>query len=142
MVAAALDTLDGLEPSSIEIDRGGDSYSVDTVETIRAEEPDAEILLVMGSDVAPKLESWHRHEDLRDMVTLAIVDRPGSVAARPPEGWRWELAEAPLIDLSSTELRQRMVDDRPVRFLVPDPSLAPYFAWWQANHGIEDNQDH
>ena len=134
MVEASVETLDGLEASSLEIDRGGDSYTVDTVEEIAATNPDAEIYLIVGSDVAPTLDTWHRHEDLRQMARLAIVDRPGSVAAKPPPEWTYEMVEAPLIDLSSTQLRARMVERRPVRFLVPDPALAPYLDWWDRTH--------
>lgn len=134
MVRASVETLDGLEASSIEIDRGGDSYTIDTVETIRQAEPDAELFLIVGSDVAPTLHTWHRHDDVREQVQLAIVDRPGSLAAKPPKEWSYEMVEAPLIDLSSTQLRLRMVDGRPVRFLVPDPALPIYRKWWAENH--------
>jgi len=138
MVDACLETLDGLEASSIEIDRGGNSYTVDTIESIRAAEPDAELYLIVGSDVAPTLTTWHRYDDVRKQVRLAIVDRPGSLHAEPPEGWDWVLVEAPLIDLSSTQLRARMVDSRPVRFLVPDPAFEPYLQWWEATHSTAD----
>lgn len=137
MVEASVATLDGLEASSIEIDRGGDSYTIDTIETIRAAEPDAEIFLIVGSDVAPALNTWHRFEDVRREVKLAIVDRPGSLAARPPAEWNYEMVEAPLIDLSSTQLRLRMVDGSPVRFLVPDPALPIYRDWW---HGRKESE--
>lgn len=135
MVEASVETLDGLEASSLEIDRGGDSYTVDTVAEINATHSDAEIYLIVGSDVAPTLNTWHRHEELRAMARLAIVDRPGSEAAKPPSEWDYELVEAPLIDLSSTQLRARMVDRRPVRFLVPDPALPLYLDWWHREHG-------
>ena len=84
MVAAALDDRPGLEPSRIELDRGGPSYTVDTVRQLLADQPDAEIVVVVGADVVAALDTWRQHEALRDLVTLAVVDRPGAPLADPP----------------------------------------------------------
>lgn len=129
MVRAAIGDRPGLEASGIEIDRGGSSYSIDTVTALKEGTPDAELFLIAGSDVVEDLQTWHRHDELRDMVQLAIVDRPGSVGAQPPDGWRSERVEAPLVDLSSSLLRSRMAEGKSVEYLVPLAALEVWHKW-------------
>ena len=85
MVVAALDGVDGLEASRIELERDGPTYTIDTVEQLDA--PERELFLVVGSDVAAGMSTWHRVDDLRDRVTLAIVDREPTPFP-DPAGWR------------------------------------------------------
>jgi len=120
MVAAALDGAAGLEASRIELDRDGPTYTIETVEALAA--PDRDIVLVMGSDVAATLDSWHRVDELRDLVTLAIVDRDGD-ALSDPDGWRVVRVAVPRIELSSTDLRRRVAAGEPIDFLVPMPAV-------------------
>lgn len=116
MLVAALDGVDGLEASRIEIDRGGPTYTIETVEQLEA--PGREIFLVVGSDVASGLASWHRVDELRARVTLAIVDRsPEPFPA--PAGWRVVRVATPRLELSSTDLRRRVAAGEPIDFLVP-----------------------
>lgn len=119
MVEAAVGGVDGLEASTLEIDRGGDSYTVDTLEELRAAEPHAELFLIVGADAAAGLTTWHRPEALPKLATLVLVDRPGLPSPPPPPGWRLERVEVPRLDISSTDLRARFADGRPVDFLVP-----------------------
>ncbi len=120
MVVAALADRPGLEPSRIEIDRGGPSYTVDTVRELGARVPGAAIVVVVGADVVAALDTWREHEALRDLVTLAVVDRPGAPVVDPPPGWAFvHVAVAP-VDVSSTELRARLEAGEPVEDAVPD----------------------
>src|SRR5689334_5743823 len=73
MLVAALDGSEGYEASRVELDRDGPTYTIDTVEQLVS--PERELFLVVGSDVAAGLSTWHRVDDLRERVTLAIVDR-------------------------------------------------------------------
>jgi nicotinate-nucleotide adenylyltransferase len=115
MVAAALDGVDGLEASRIELDRAGPTYTIDTVEELAV--PGRELVLVLGSDVVAGIGTWHRVEALRPLVTLAVVDRePERFPA--PEGWRVERVAVPRLELSSTDLRRRVAAGEPVEFLV------------------------
>ena len=91
MVAAALGDRPGLEASRIEIDRGGPSYTVDTVRTAaRPPSRAPRSVVVVGADVVADLDTWHDHEALRGLVTLAVVDRPGRTprSTRRPGGGR------------------------------------------------------
>ena len=86
MVVAALADQPDLEPSRIELDRGGPSYTVDTVRQLLDAEPGAELFVVIGADVVAALDTWHDHERLRELVTLAVVDRPRAAHFDPPDG--------------------------------------------------------
>jgi nicotinate-nucleotide adenylyltransferase len=121
MVAAALEGVEGLVASRLEIDRAGPTYTIDTVELLRADSA-CELFLIVGGDVAVSLESWHRASDLRDAVTLAVVDREDVAASIPPAGWRAEHVHMPRLDVSSTDLRRRIAAGESVEFLVPPPA--------------------
>ena len=120
MVEAAAQGWPGLSPSRIEIERGGPSYTVDTVRQLLADEPGAVITLVVGSDVVGGLATWHHEDVLRDLVTLAVVGRPGADPADPPPGWRAVTVPAAPFDVSSTELRRRLERGGSVEGLVPE----------------------
>ena len=121
MVAAAIEGVARLEASRIEIDREGPTYTVDTVETLLAT-GDCELFLIVGSDVAASLDSWHRASDLQASVTLAVVDREDVAPSIPPAGWRSVRVHMPRLDVSSTDLRRRIAAGESVDFLVPWPA--------------------
>jgi nicotinate-nucleotide adenylyltransferase len=123
MVAAALADRPGLEPSRIELDRGGPSYTVDTVRELLQREPEVTVVLVVGADVVAALDTWHEHEALRDLVTLAVVDRPGVPIVDPPAGWRFVHVVVAPMDVSSTELRARLEAGEPVEDAVDEPVI-------------------
>jgi nicotinate-nucleotide adenylyltransferase len=129
MVQAATAGRDDFEASSIEIDRGGLSYTIDTVETLQVQRPGAQLVVIVGSDVVADLDSWHRHDELKRLCTLAVVDRPGTIGAEPPPGWTYDRVRAPLVDLSSSMLRQRLADGEPVDYLVPAEALQVWNKW-------------
>src|SRR5438094_579837 len=110
MVEAAVEGLAGVEASSIELDRGGSSYSADTLATLTEMHPGAELFCVVGEDVASKIETWERVEAVRDLSTLVVVNRPGSAPVQRLKGWRMVDVEVPALDVSSTDLRARVVD--------------------------------
>ncbi|HET6662613.1 MAG TPA: nicotinate-nucleotide adenylyltransferase [Acidimicrobiales bacterium] len=118
MVTAAVSDVEGLEASDIEIRRGGASYTADTLEALREEEPDAELFLVLGSDAAGGLPTWDRAEEVRQLATVVVVTRPGAEHAQPPAGWAWVSVESPRLEVSSTDLRRRVVDGRPLDYLL------------------------
>jgi nicotinate-nucleotide adenylyltransferase len=115
----------GAEASRLEMDRGGPSYSVDTAEEILAEaggEP-AELFLVVGADLVPELGSWHRSDDLRRLVTLAIVSRPTGPPPAIPPGWRAVWVDGPQVAVSSSKVRALLRDGRSVEGMVPEPII-------------------
>jgi nicotinate-nucleotide adenylyltransferase len=112
----------GAEASRLEIERGGPSYSVDTVEEIldRAGDDPVELFLVVGADLVPELGSWHRHEDLRSLVTLAVVSRPTGDPPAVPPGWRVEWVDGPQVPVSSSQVRDLLAAGRSVDGIVPE----------------------
>ena len=119
LVEAAVRGVDGLEASSIEVDRGGDSYTADTLAELHALHPGSELLLVLGADAVAGLGTWERSQEVRDLASLVVVDRPGAPTAAVPDGWRGTRVEVPRLEISSTDLRERVADGRPLEFLLP-----------------------
>jgi len=121
MVAAAIDGVEGLEASRIEIERSGPTYTIDTVDALHVEQP-RELFLIVGSDVAASLDTWHRSDALRAVVTLALVDRDDGSPSAPPPGWNCVPVHMPRLDISSSELRRRIATGESIDFLVPPPA--------------------
>jgi nicotinate-nucleotide adenylyltransferase len=131
MVQAAVEDVDGLEASALEIERGGESYTVDTLAELRRRHPGAELYLVVGADLVDELDTWERADELRELATLAVVSRPGASLPDPfaaagsgqETAWRVANVSIPMLDVSSTDLRARVADGRPLDYLVPAAAL-------------------
>lgn len=128
MVVAAAEGLRSVEASRVEIDRGGPSYTVDTVEQLAADarrlhQPAPQLFVVVGADLVPTLETWHRYRELQRQVTLVVVPRPHAPAPAGPEGWHWVELEGPRLDVSSSEVRALLEAGKPVDGLVPEPVM-------------------
>lgn len=121
MVRAACIGIDGVEASSIEIDRGGPTYTIDTLEALGAKDHAVESFLIMGADAAAGLDTWHRHEELPALATLVIVSRSGESEPVVPPGWTVEHLGIPRLDVSSTGLRARAAAGRSLVPYVPGP---------------------
>lgn len=119
LVSAAVAGVSELTASSVEIDRGGPTYTVDTLETLRAADPDVELFLILGADAAARIPTWHRAGDLAALCTVVVVDRPGAAADGVIDAPMLHV-EVPLLEVSSTDLRARAAAGRSIRFLVPD----------------------
>ena len=119
MARAAVSGLEGLQASALEVDRGGESYMADTLQELRGQHPSAELMLIVGSDVAQGLDTWKRPAELRELSTTVVVNRAGRSGGRPPEGWAAVAVEVPGLDISSCDVRTRFADGRPVEALVP-----------------------
>ena len=117
-------SVEGLEPSRVELDRGGMSYTADTLVALLDERADRELFVVLGSDAAAGLPSWERADEVRRMATIVVVDRPGAPASEPPPGWSWHRVEVPRLEVSSTDLRARVADGRPLDYLLTADVIA------------------
>lgn len=122
MVEAMVPFVPGAEASRLELDRGGPTYTADTVDELMADAAhrgaSLDLYLIVGSDLVEGLATWQRADDLRAAVTLAVVARPNSVAPLPP-GWRAVLVDDDAVDVSSSEVRERLERGLPVDGLVP-----------------------
>jgi nicotinate-nucleotide adenylyltransferase len=118
LVVAATEGITGVEASSIEIDRGEPSITADTLEALVV--PDRELFLILGADAVRNMPTWRRLEETRELATLVIVERAGDRHAEAPSpGWKVERVVIPRLDISSTDLRDRLASGRPVDGLVP-----------------------
>jgi nicotinate-nucleotide adenylyltransferase len=112
-----------------EVLRDGWTYTVDTLR----EFPGDELTLILGSDAAAGIPSWHEPDEILRRATVAVVPRPGAsrsaVAAALPGGFRW--LDGPELDISGTMLRARASAGSSIRFLVPEP-VAAYIE----DHGV------
>ena len=122
MVEAAVSVVDGVIAGRDEIDRGGPSYTADTLMALAEKHPGAELFTIVGDDAAAGLTSWTRGEQVADYSQLVVVDRPG-VAVELPTQFNWLRVESPRLEVSSTDLRSRFSDGRPLDYLVTEPVL-------------------
>ena len=122
MVEAAVSVVDGVVAGRDEIDRGGPSYTADTLMSLAEKHPGAELFTIVGDDAAAGLTSWTRVEQVAEYSQLVVVDRPG-VAVELPTQFNWLRVESPRLEVSSTDLRSRFSDGRPLDYLVTEPVL-------------------
>jgi len=125
LVEAAVGGVRGLEAGRLEIDRGGDSYTADTLAEMHKAQPDDEQFLIVGWDVASELTTWERFEEIQGLATLVVVNRPGSGRPRALEQAGWRVAEVtvPNLEISSTDLRARAAEGRPLDYLIPEAGV-------------------
>ncbi|WP_051830560.1 nicotinate-nucleotide adenylyltransferase [Streptomyces violens] len=107
--------------SRIDIDRGGKTYTIDTLRDLRAEHTDADLFFITGADALGQILTWRDAEELFSLAHFIGVTRPGHVLADPglPEGGV-SLVEVPALAISSTDCRSRVAQGEPVWYLVPD----------------------
>ena len=122
MVEAAVSVVDGVIAGRDEIDRGGPSYTADTLMALAEKHPGAELFTIVGDDAAAGLTSWTRVDQVVQFSQLVVVDRPG-VAVELPQQFNWLRVESPRLEVSSTDLRSRFSDGRPLDYLVTEPVL-------------------
>jgi nicotinate-nucleotide adenylyltransferase len=112
----------------LEVARGGPSYTVDTLRVLHARDPENHLTFILGGDIALGLPTWHEPEAVLELATLAVAERSGAaradVAERLEKAFgdrpRLEFFDMPRIDVSSSEVRRRVAEGRPIRYLVPD----------------------
>ena len=122
LVAAAVENVDRLQPGRHEIDLGGNSYTADTLRVLGDEHPGAELFTIVGDDAAAGIQTWHRYEEVVQRSRLVVVDRPGD-PVELTDDIDWIRVEVPRLEVSSTDLRARFTDGRPLDYLVTDPVL-------------------
>lgn len=116
MVELAVAGMDELVVSSFEVDRGGISYTYDTMEQLTMLEPDTEFYFIIGGDMIDMLPKWVRIEELVTLVRFVGVGRPGTIGVTE---FPIIYVDIPQIDLSSTLIRQRFATKGTVQFLIP-----------------------
>ena len=135
MIALAIEHQPHFQLETLEIERGGASYTVDTVSTLKQRMPNTALVLMMGSDAFTKFTSWHHWQKILQQANVAVMQRPGEKMPTTGEvgalynarkvtqltelsGQIIELAVSQL-EISSTKVRQQIQDGQPVDYLLP-----------------------
>jgi len=129
---AAVGGDDRFDVSDVEIARAGPSYTVDTLGLLHCREPQSELFLIVGGDIAAGLPQWREPERVLSLATLAVAERRGTSRAEVDEalsglrgGERARFFQMPTIGVSSTVLRHRVRAGQPIKYYVPD-AVASY----------------
>ena len=127
--------------SGVETERDGPSYTVDTLEELHANEPESELFLIVGADVAIGFPNWREPERVLSLATLAVAQRPGTgreaverALLEVPGGEAARFFPMPEIGISSTMLRDRARRGQPTTYLMPD-SVRTYIDQHQLYRG-------
>jgi nicotinate-nucleotide adenylyltransferase len=113
MVRAAIEGEPLFSFDAMELERPSPSYAVDTIEALRQREPAAEFFLLIGEDNVARLSTWHRFAELSKMAQFVVLDRSGLRTGHPYPAIRRHL------DISATDIRNRVASGRSIRYLVP-----------------------
>ena len=130
MVRLAIGGHEHLAVSTIECDRGGISYTVDTLTALAEQQPGSSLFFLMGADSLKDLPTWREPQRLCELAVPLVVRRAGSpepdfsvirhlVTAERLDEIRAHQVEMPIIELSSTEIRQRVGAGQSIRFRTP-----------------------
>jgi nicotinate-nucleotide adenylyltransferase len=110
--------------SRVDIDRGGPTYTIDTLRDLHTVRPDSDLFFITGADALTEIFSWRDADELFDLAHFVGCTRPGSemdpatLSAIPSE--RVTMLEVPALAISSTNCRQRQAEGQPIWYLVPD----------------------
>lgn len=114
----------------VELQRGGVSYTVDTLRDLRAEQPNDELFFLMGADSLFDLPNWREPAEICKIATVTVVDRPGSrevdfdvlrdvVTADRIEHFKKNVVSMPQLDISSSGIRDRIASGKSIRYQTP-----------------------
>jgi len=136
MVEIAIGDEPDFHPSLIEIERGGASYTAETLNQLRHMYPEAAFYLIVGADSAIDFSTWKDPESVIEMAKIVVAPRPGFDLSQmePKLRGKAEVFKCPTLELSSTMIRRRLNDGQPIRFLVPK-SVERYIR----EHGLYSN---
>ena len=107
--------------STVDIDRAGPTYTVDTLRDLSLQHPDADLFFITGADAVTSIAGWKDSDDLWSLAKFVAVTRPGHQLDLPeaPEG-AIQVLEIPALAISSTDIRERVLSGKPIWYLVPD----------------------
>jgi nicotinate-nucleotide adenylyltransferase len=128
MVKRAIQGNPAFEISDLEMKRTGKSYTIDTIRYFLEHYHGCDIFFIMGADSLLMMDTWKDYRELSGLCRFVVVTRPGYVIERsdpalenlPPILWeRMNFLPIPGLDISSTDIRQRVAESRPVKYLLP-----------------------
>jgi nicotinate-nucleotide adenylyltransferase len=123
MLDLAVTGVPGLAAERAELERSGPSYTVDTLRELHAREPGIQLTLLLGADAAAELEAWREAAEIPRLARVVVFARAGTPV--PSSSLIARTIQVPAIEISATEVRQRVREGRSIRSWVPD-SVAEY----------------
>lgn len=118
MIEAAIQDTSYFKVNPIELERSGKSYTIDTIDVLKAMHPDITFYFIIGADMVEYLSHWHQIDQLVKSVQFVGVKRP---EYQLQSTYPLIFVESVGIDLSSTIIRERIRNDKPIRYLLPTP---------------------
>ena len=131
MCRLAAVAVEGVQACALEIERKRPSYTVDTLRALHAAHPHTELTFILGADVASTLPAWHQASELPSLARFAVALRPDVERPPDPVGFPIVHLQMPMIDASSSLVRERVRRGLPVEELVGS-AVAAYIA----EHGL------
>lgn len=130
MIELALAGYERFQLCRVEIERGGVSFTVDTLRSIRESNPEDELFLMMGDDSLESFPSWKEPDQICKLASPLVVNRPGSgdvdlsvlkqfVSEERFDSFKQLAMSSPMIEISSTDMRDRVANEKSIRFLTP-----------------------
>ena len=148
----AVDGAPDLGVCDVELGREGPSYTADTLRLLHDREPGDELTFIVGGDMAESLPTWHEPREVLRLAVLAVAERDdvraedlAATLAPLHDGTRIRFFDMPRLDVSSSDVRARVAEGRPIRHLVPDAVAADIAAhgWYRPTAGaIPTEQEH
>lgn len=135
------------EANSIEIMRTGVTYTIDTLMSLREQNPDAKLNFIIGADTLIQLKSWKKHKKLFELCRFLVYNRLGDTSKATlleakeeykKDGGIIEFIDGPLIGISSTYVRNRIIKGKSIRYIVPD-AVREYIETTQIYEKEENN---
>lgn len=121
MTRLATDDNPFFEVSTIELDREGRTYTIDTLRAVRDRHPDDELFFITGADAISQILTWKDPDEILALACFVAVTRPGhDLGDLRRRAERIVILEIPALAISSTDIRERVASGRPIRYLVPD----------------------
>ena len=129
MILLAIDSNIYFEASSLEINRTGITYTIDTISSLKEKYPKDDLYFIFGLDILFELDKWEKIEQLNQLCKFVLFDRPSKedlkiyeriVELKSSYNIDIKMVRSPIIDISSTEIRERVRKKISIRYLVPE----------------------
>ena len=121
MVELAIEGFPSFAASRLELERAGKSYTIDTLRDLHRAHPETQLYLIIGADNVAPFSTWHNPQGILDLSTVVAGTRLSPREEADPELERHLVhIDTPVVQFSSTQIRQRLSQGLPIRYLVPE----------------------
>lgn len=117
LLKLAIEDNDSFSLNTIEIDRAGKSYTIDTIHMLKETYPETEFYFIIGADMVEYLPNWYKIDELMSLIQFVGVKRPGY---RLKSNYPIMEVDVPMVAISSSAIRERVQKNKSIQYLVPD----------------------